>query len=169
MKSFLAVLISALAFLPSCGTSSEPAKEAVQLALASDRASGSPTSPVTVTAKASNLGLFPAWHYEGCGIGAGVRVDYYDADGNLLQMTDPFGPQPACAPVLFPLGPGKTLEVTSRFDGTLYSHDLNVADRRYPAPAGRYRARATFTYLRDPEQRHGEVVLTQSVDFDWSP
>lgn len=169
MKTCLAVLIAALAILPSCGSSTEPAKEAVQLSFASDHAAGSPANPITFTVKVSNLGFQPAWHYEGCSAGIGVKVHYYDADGNLLQTSDPYAPQPACADGLVPLDPGKKLETGSRFDGTLYSFDPDPADRHYPAPAGRYRALATFGYFWDPEQRHDKVLLSESIEFDWSP
>ena len=169
MKTRLAVLIAALAILPSCGSSTDPAKESVQLSFASDRASGSPTNPITFTAKVSNLGIVPAWHYEGCSAGIGVHVNYYDSDGRLVLTKDPLGPQPLCVDDLEPLAPGGKLAMASTFDGTLYSFDPDPADRRYPAPAGHYRALATFGYLRDPEHRHEEIVLTQSIEFDWSP
>src|SRR5262245_22911404 len=145
MKTILSALLAALVVLPSCSsTSSEPAKESVQLTFASDQVSGAPASPITFSAKVSNLGLLDAWHYQGCGDWGGLQVTYYDADGKLLQMKDPFGPQPACADVLVPLRPGKTVEATSQFTGTLYSFDPGPVDRRYPAPAGHYRAVATF-------------------------
>ena len=167
MKPILPALLAALVVLPSCGSSPGPAEHAIQIALSPEHASGSPEHPLTFASVVRNAGLNSIWYYEGCGPVGGIRIDYYDPQGNLVLTKDPYAPQPACGYQLVTLVPGGELENASSFDGTLYGFEPDPADRRHPAPPGRYRAAATFTYYRDPAQRHPEVVLAQSVEFDW--
>ena len=168
MKPIHAAFLAALIILPSCGSSSSgPAGQAVQLALSPEHASGSSAHPLTFHAVVGNAGLRPVWHYEGCSAGSGIRIDYYDSQGNPVWTKDPYGPKPACGDQLMTLAVGGRIESASSFDGTLYNWEPDPAHRRYPAPSGRYRAVATFTYYEDAAGRLPEHVMVHSVEFDW--
>jgi hypothetical protein len=122
---------------------------------------GSAGDPVTFRGLIRNAGGAAVMPYIDCGEHP-VRI--YDATRTELYQVDPTQPVPCPLADVAPLLPGQTIEFSLTFDGDYFSETGDPLT----APAGYYRAIATFRYQppnpEGPSDLHG---LTRELSFNW--
>ena len=144
-----------------------PAVTQVQLSVAAGPAMGSPSRPVAIDVRATNVGNMPVWRCEGCGCGNGIGVTVLGPDGAEVLLRDPNGVHPLCADGMVRLEPAGTIESRVVFSGLLYMAGPSIPTPTYPAPPGTYTVIASFGYGTRAE---AEVAhLSRKATFDWQP
>lgn len=162
----IAALVAALS---GCGREvTRPAVTNVQFSLSASPETGSPSSPVTVSAQVSNAGATRVWHYVACGGDNTISVEVLGPDGRRVVLDDPKAVGPACPPGMAPLEPGGTLAGGSLFTGVLYEQDSPVFPTpTYPAAPGTYSVIARFSYRTTGPWDGPSVELERQISFAW--
>jgi hypothetical protein len=122
---------------------------------------GSPGDPITFVGRVHNAGSASVFPFSSC---PDPYIRIYDTNQVELHQADPTQPVPCPLALIAPLEPGKTIEFSLTFDGHYFS-DTGILST---APAGTYRAIATFRY--SPPEPSGTSDLhgvTREISFDW--
>ena len=165
----LSATLALLTFLPACTKSpTEPPVTIVTLSVTAAPATGSPSNPVSMELRAINAGGTQIWHCEGCGCGNGTCLTVLDPTGNVVALTDPKAPLPACPDGSIPLAPQGVLTNGFQFTGVLYVKDSPAYPTpTYAAPPGTYTVVASFGYTK---AQWGEwMQTTRTTSFTWNP